>query len=114
MGLDLDFGAELVAQRRFQAVGDFVRARERQAAVDFEIERDRQLPADGVHGDVMHGERAVARDHHHALQHRLVVERARHDVDGGLGVRHRVAHGGLDLLLDRDDAVKRERAAHAR
>ena len=57
MGLDLDLGAELLAQRRFQPVGDVVRAAKRQLAVDLEIERHRQLAADVVHGDVMHGER---------------------------------------------------------
>ena len=69
-------------------------------------------PPDVVHGDVMHGERAVARDHHHALQHGLVVERAR------LGRRRRPRRRGIsariacgDAVLDRRDAVERQRAA---
>ena len=73
MGLDLDVGAEFGAQRRFQPIGDLVRRAERQAAVDLQIERDRQPPADRVHRDVMHRERAIARDHHHALEHGLVA-----------------------------------------
>ena len=77
MGLDLDVGPELLAQRRLQPVGDLVRAAEREPAVDLEIERDRQPAADRMHGDMMHRERAVARDHHDALEHGLVVERAR-------------------------------------
>ena len=77
MGLDLDVGAELVAERRFQLVGDVVGRAERELAVDLEIERDRTPAPDVVHGDVVHGERLVARDHHDALLHGLVVERAR-------------------------------------
>ena len=57
MGLDLDAGPELLAERRFQLVGDVVGRAERELAVDLEIERDRTLAADVVHGDVMHGER---------------------------------------------------------
>ena len=57
MGLDLDLGAELVAERGFEPVGDVVRRAERQLAVDLEIERDRQPALDGVDGDVMHRER---------------------------------------------------------
>jgi len=87
VGFDLDVRAELVAHRLFQRVRDLVRARERQAAVHFQVERDRQPPADRVHGDVMDRERAVACDHHHAFEHGLIVERARLDVDGRLGLR---------------------------
>ena len=96
VGLDLDVGAEFLAQRRFQPVGDVVRAAERQLAVDLEIERHRQLAADVVHGDVMHGERLVARDHHDALDHELVVERARRGGDADLGA----GQGGADRLGD--------------
>ena len=104
--------AEFGAQRGLEPVGDFVRLAERQAAVDFEIERHRQPPADRMHGDVMHCERAVARDHHDAFEHGLVVERARlgDDVDFGLGIRARIARP--TALLDRGDAIERQRTAH--
>jgi hypothetical protein len=87
VGFDLDFGPQLVAHRLLEAVGDLVRAAERQAPVHFEVERDRQSTADRVHGDMMDGEPAVARDHHDPLEHGLVVESARFGVDGGLGLR---------------------------
>ena len=48
---------------------------------------------------MMHGERAVARDHHDALEHGLVVERARLGGDGRFGVRNRVADGGAICSL---------------
>jgi hypothetical protein len=38
MGLDLDLGAELLAQRGFQGIGDVVRCAERKLAIDLEIE----------------------------------------------------------------------------
>ena len=57
MGLDLDRGAEFLAERRFEPVGDVVGGAERKPAVDLEIERDRELAADVVHGDMVHGER---------------------------------------------------------
>jgi len=60
----------------------------------------------------MNGEAAVARDHHHALAHRLVVERARLRRDGDLGGRHVGAHGCRQPVLDGGDAVERQRAAH--
>jgi hypothetical protein len=46
------------------------------------------VPANVVHGDVMHGETLVARDHHDALLHGLAVESARGGVDADLGARH--------------------------
>ena len=61
----------------FQPVRHLVRLAQRQPAVDFQIERDRQPVFEFVHRDVMHGERAVARDHHHAVEHGFVVERDR-------------------------------------
>ena len=57
------------------------------------------LPADVVHGDVVHGEPPVARDHHDALLHGLVVERARGGGDADLGARHLGADRVGDLRL---------------
>ena len=71
----------------FEPVGDLVRARERRAR---RRPRGRARPTAArrsLHRDVMDGERAVARDHHDALEHGLVVERARLGVDGHLGRR---------------------------
>ena len=114
VGLDLDLGAELVAQRRLQPVGDIVRRAERELALDLEIERDGTLAADVVHGDVMHRETLVARDHHDALLDRLGVERARRDRDDRLGAGQVGADGFRDIALQRLDPVERQRAAHRR
>ncbi len=57
MGFDLDAGAQLFAERRFQLVGDVMGRAERKLAVDLEIERDGTLAPDVVHGDMVHGER---------------------------------------------------------
>ena len=63
--------------RFFEAGGDLVRGGERQAPSTSRSSETANRPlADRMHGDVMHGERAVARDHHHAVEHGLVVERA--------------------------------------
>ena len=76
MGFDLDGGAELGGDRAFQPVGYVMRLAEREPAVDLQVERDRQAILQVVHGHMMDGERAVARDHHNAIEHGLVVERA--------------------------------------
>ena len=88
MGLDLDIGPEFVAHRLFEPACGVVRGGERLRAVDFEIGGDRQPAGNGLHGDMMDGEPAVARDHHDPLAHRLVVERARLGGDGDFGRRH--------------------------
>ena len=66
-----------------------------------------------MHRDVVHGERAIARDHHDAFQHGFVAQRTRlgDDVDfrlGQFGARSPVG----DRRLDRGDTVERQRAAH--
>ena len=70
------------------------------------------LAADVVHGDVMHRERLVARDHHDALLHGLVVERARRrssTLTSARGISARIA--SATVVLERLDAVERQRAA---
>ena len=90
-----------------------MRGGERQRAFDFEIGRDRQLIGDRLHGDVMHGKTAVARDQHDALAHGFVVERARLGRDGDFGFGEFAADGAGQPLLDGGDAVERQRAADA-
>ena len=81
--------SELGAHRGLEPVGDVVRGGKREAAIHFEVEGDGEARTEGMHGHMVHGERAVARNHHDALQHGLVVQRAGlgHDVD--LGLRQR-------------------------
>ena len=107
--------SEFVADRFFEAAGDLVRGAERERAVDFEIERHRQAAfaraCDRMGGDVMHRQRAVAGDHHHALHHALVVERARfggHRDFRAAGCRR---HRADDALLERRHPVERQGAA---
>ncbi len=53
----------------------------------------------------------VARDHHDALLHAFVVERARGGVDADLGPRHFLADRFRDLRLQGVDPVEWQRAA---
>ena len=87
MGFNLDIGPELVAHRFFKLGRGVVGGAERQRAVDFKVRGDGQASGNRLHGDVMDGEAAIARDHHHAFAHRLVVERARLGGDGEFGGR---------------------------
>ena len=95
----------------FKPVGNVVRGGERERAVDLQIERDRQFFADRMHGDMMHGEAAIARDHHHAVEDGLVVERARLGDHADLRLRQFRADRLDDGLLQRRDAVDRHGAA---
>ena len=113
MGLDFDVGPELLAHRFFEAARHLVRGIERHGTFDFEIHRYRQPALDRLHGDVMNGEPAIARDHHHPLAYRLVVERARLGGDGDLGMGQFGADGAGQPVLDGGDAVERQRAADA-
>ena len=88
VGIDFHAGAELGGDRAFQSVRQGVGLAQRELAVHFQVERDRQPVLQVVHRHVMHGERAVARDHHDAVEHGLVVERHRIGGDGRLGARH--------------------------
>ncbi len=111
MGLYLDIGSQFLARRIFQAGRDIVGCGEMHAAVDFKIDRYREPPLDGLHRDVMDGEPAVARDHHDALAHGLVVQRARLGGDGNF----RLGDAGLNCprqpVLDGGNAIERKRAA---
>ena len=93
MGVDLDVLAEFHADAALQIVGDVVCRCERHLAVDLEVEADDQLAAEIVHGDVMDREAGIARDHHDAVAHRLIVARHRHRGEGEVGVAERVADG---------------------
>ena len=64
-------------------------------------------------GDVVDGEAAVARDHHHAIAHGFVIERAWLGRDRDFGVRQFGADGARQPLRDGRDTVERQRAAHA-
>jgi hypothetical protein len=61
----------------------------------------------------MDRQRTAACDHHHPLQHGLAVERPRLGGDRQLGLGIGGPDGGLDAVLERGDAVERERAADA-
>src|SRR5436190_2100833 len=87
MGLDLDIGPEFVADRLLEPARHIVRCGERQRAVDLEVERDREPSFDRVHRHMVHGECAVAGDHHDALEPGPVVERARRRGEWPLGGR---------------------------
>ena len=113
MGFDLDVRTELVAQRLFEAACHVVRGGKRQRALDFEIDRYRQPAGNRLHGDVMNGKAAIARDHHDAFAHRFVVERARLGGDGDFGPRQLRADSRDKPILDGGDAVERQRAADA-
>src|SRR5262245_11859385 len=112
VGLDLHFESELVAHRLLEPVGNLVGAAESKIAVNLEIERDRQSARDGVDGHVMDGKRAVVRDHHDALEHGLIIERARLAVHSRLGGWELVAYRGYDPILDRSDTIERQGPAH--
>ena len=61
---------------------------------------------------MMDGEAGIARDHHDALAHALIVARDRHRGEGEVGVAERLADRLLRRLLDRLDAVDRVGARH--
>src|SRR5262245_45321351 len=69
VGLHLHVRAELLAHGILEDAGDVVGGAQRERAVDLEVERDGQLSLDLVHGDVVNGERPVARDHHDPFEH---------------------------------------------
>ena len=71
---------------------------ERHLAVDFEVDADGQLAAEVVHGDMVDGDARVARDHHDALAHALIVARDRHRGEGQVGIAERFRDGLLRLL----------------
>ena len=64
-----------------------------------------------MYDDVVNRKRAVACHYHHALQHGLVVERARVGGDGHLGGGTVSAYCLEDALFERRHAVERQRAA---
>ena len=111
VGLDLDAGAELGRDRVFQSVRHVVGGAQRKLAVHLQVERNRQPVLQVVHRHMMHGERAIARDHHDAIEHGLVVERDRIGGDDRLGARHLLAERGRDRVLDRAHAIERQCAA---
>ncbi len=65
-------------------------AMQRHVAVDLEVDADDQLAAEVVHGDVVDGEPGIARDHHDAFAHALIVARHRHRGEGEVGVAERL------------------------
>ena len=68
--------------------------------------------AEVVHRDVVDGEAGIARDHHDALAHALIVARDRHCGEGEVGVAECLADRVLRLALDLLDAVDRKSARH--
>ena len=111
MGVDLHLRSQFLADRVFEPARDVVRGTERQRSVDLEIEGDREPSFDLVHGDVMHRQRAVARDDHDPFEHGLVVECARFRGYCHLGGRPFGAHGFDDTVLERRHPIERQRAA---
>ena len=93
VGLDLDVGAKFVAHRLFEAARDIVRGGERQRSSTSRSSDTDKPSGNRLHGDVVDGEAAIARDHHDALAHRFVIERARLGGDRDFGLRHRGADG---------------------
>src|SRR5664280_2245165 len=81
-------------------------------SIDLEVDRDREPVAEIVHGDVVDGETGVARDHHDAFAHALIVARDRHGGECQVGIIERVFDRGLRLALDLLDAVDRKGAGH--
>ena len=69
------------------------------------------LSLEFVDRHMMDGERAVARNHHHAIEHALVVERDRIGGDGRLRARHLSADRAAICILERAHAVERQGAA---
>ncbi len=111
MRFDLDTWAQLLADGLFESSRDVVRLADGDGAVDLEIERNRKSSADRVHDDVVSRERAVARNHHDALERRLVVERARVRGYGHFGGGTVGAYCLEDALFERRHTVERQRAA---
>ena len=103
-------GPSSAGNRVFQAVRHVVRGAQRKLAVDLEVERHSQPVLQVVHRDMMHGERAIARDHHDAIEHCLVVERDRIGGDHRLGAWHLPAERVPDRVLDCTHAIERQRA----
>ena len=64
-------------------------AGQRHVAVDLEVDADGELAAEVVHGDMVDGKAGIARDHHDALAHALIVERDRHRGEGDVGIAER-------------------------
>ena len=87
MGVDLDRAVELRRDRLFEPARHLMREAERHMAVDLEIERHSDALADALDRDMMHEQPPPRRDHQHALQHRLVVERQRIGGDRQLHAR---------------------------
>ena len=75
MGLDFDVLADLLGDRIFKLGGEPMGVAERHRAVDFEIEGDGLARFDVLDGDMVHRQAPARRDHQHALEDRLVVER---------------------------------------
>src|SRR5262249_39676283 len=109
MGFDLDAWAQLLADGLFESGCHIMGPAGGKGAVQLEIERNRESSADRMYGDVMNSERAVARNHHDALEHRLVVQRPRVGGDGHLGGGTVAAYCLNDALFERRQAVERQR-----
>ena len=88
-----------------------MRGVERHGAINLKIGGHRKLARYRLNGDVMDGKAEIARDHHDALAHGLVVERARLRGDGDLGVRHVGAYFARQPILDCRDTIERQRSA---
>ncbi len=82
MALDLDVGAELASESRFEPRGDLMRIAKRHAAVHLDIETDRRAAVEFLHGHVMDLHMAFRGDQGHALQDGFVVEGDRMRRDG--------------------------------
>ena len=87
MGLDLDVGAEVGRDRRFELAGDFVGVGKAHPAVDFEVERDALAPADVLDAEVVDKQAPAAGDEQNALEQGLVVERHRIGGERHLDIR---------------------------
>ncbi len=114
MDVDLDVRAELLLDVALQRVGDVVGGVELHLAVDLEVDADDQLGAEIVHRDVVDGEAGIARDHHDAVAHGLVVARDGDGGEGEVGVAERLVDRRLRVALDLLDAVDRIGSRHLR
>jgi hypothetical protein len=70
MRFDLDIGSQFLEQQSFEAGRDLVRCSERKFLSTSRSSETASFPAI-VRRDVMHRQRLIARDHHHALRHTL-------------------------------------------
>jgi hypothetical protein len=86
MRIDLDIGAEFIANGMFKLVCDVMGLVQGHVAIDLEIDADRQLLAEVVHGDMVDCEAGVAGNHHDPVPDAFIAARHGYRREGQVGI----------------------------